>query len=445
MNIKVFLFIAGFIAGLFVFDMWWGVILAFVCVVWWTRKRGEKVTAVVVFFIIGVLVGAARMVFSDLIFENDVRLLNGTGVKTLVVCVGEEVDVRDKVVKYTVNDVAADGSGVAFGGEILINAPRYPEYKYGDVLEVRGELKTPEKMDDFDYGKYLSRYGVYSVMDGSGFGNGFGMRKIGDGCGSKFFKAIYSFKGIVEKRIEEVFPEPYASMINGLLLGSRKGIPKDLTDAFNKVGLSHIVAISGYNITLVISLVFGLFGFLGRRARAITASLFVMIFVVLVGMSSSVVRAGIMGVITMMGLYFGRRGLAVNSILISAFLMNIWNPKIAVYDVGFQLSFLATLGLLYASKFYEKLWLIKKLPRFFMIRENLALTLSAQTFAMPVILRSFGRFSIFCPIVNILVLPFVPFAMLFSALALVFGGIFAFPCKIVLDIIFFFVKIFASI
>jgi len=450
MSLKVFLFGVTFICGLFVVESWWLAISGVLVVVWWGRRKAQlcfepSPSSLGLFFrsvfswcIIGFLVGVLRFWVSGVIVEGDVRLLNGIeGVREFIVCVSEEVDVRSDKIKYIVSSYGGEAGG--FGGKVLINASRYPVYEYGDVLKIRGEFKEPEMIDDFDYGKYLSRYGVYSVVDRAS------ISKVGDGCGSKFFEWIYWFKDIVARRINEVFPEPYASLEAGLLLGSRKGIPQDLTDAFNKVGVSHIVAISGYNITLVIAVVFGMFGFLGRKTRAIVASVFVVLFVVLVGMGSSVVRAGIMGVVTMIGLYFGRRSLAINSILISAVLMNLWNPRIAVYDVGFQLSFLATLGLLYVSPYFERWKFWRRVPALFMIRENLALTLSAQTFALPVILKSFGRISVLCPIVNILILPFVPFAMLLGFLALVFGDVFAFPCCIVLDIIFFVVKVAAGL
>ncbi|MBT4056494.1 ComEC/Rec2 family competence protein, partial [Candidatus Peregrinibacteria bacterium] len=264
------------------------------------------------------------------------------------------------------------------------------------------------------------------------------------------------FKGVFENRLGRLFPEPYSSLMAGLLLGSRKGIPADLMEDFNKTGLTHIVAISGYNITLVIIVVFGLFGFLTRKVRVVMATIFVVVFVILVGASSAVVRAGIMGIISLFAVYFGRKGEIYVSILLAAFLMNLWNPKIAVIDIGFQLSFLATLGLVYVSPWLEKApgllgKILGKVPRFFLIRENFVLTLSAQVFTLPVILKSFGRISLLCPISNVFVLPFIPFAMIFGFLAVVgsfvvegVGEGFAFVGYCFLDLIFFLVRFFAG-
>jgi competence protein ComEC len=205
----------------------------------------------------------------------------------------------------------------------------------------------------------------------------------------------------------------------GLLLGSRKGIPDYLMQKFNITGLTHIIAISGYNITLVIVIIGGIFGFLSRKLKVVFSILFVFIFTVTVGASAAVVRAAIMGIISLISIWYGRTYFVVLGLFCAAFFMNLWNPKILVYDVGFQLSFLATFGLIFLSDGLKKY--VKFLPEMFAIRESFAMTLSAQVFALPIILLNFGRLSLISPIANVFVLPFIPFAMFFGFFGVFFG------------------------
>lgn len=441
----------GFLVGIFFaageYVIFWVVVGA----IGWIFVRLGFNRGLSVFFVlmVGVVFGVFRFFVSEIVWSDSVSNLNGVGAVSVVGCVSGEVDVRVDGVKYVLSDIGVDG--VEYRGNVLVNAGRYPVYEYGDLLSFYGEIEKPEMIEDFEYDKYLERYGVYSLV------NNARVEKVGEGCGNVFFGSIFKFKRVVEGKIAEIYSEPHGSMVAGLLLGVRKGIPKELTEDFNETGLTHIVAISGYNITLVIVVVFGLFGFVGRKARVVFASVFVAVFVILVGAGSAVVRAGIMGVLGLFALYFGRQNQVGYAITLSAFLMNVVNPKIAVYDVGFQLSFLATLGLVYVSPRLKVVGgvfgrFLARVPVFFAIRENLIMTLSAQAFALPVILRSFGRFSFICPLANIFVLPFIPLIMLTSFVSIVIGFVSdwagekaAYVCYLLLEVVFFLVGFFADL
>ena len=351
---------------------------------------------VFVFILLMVLLGALRffVAFDDSVEEGEV---------SFVACVRDEVDVRVDRVKYTF-------------GKILVNADRYPVYKLGDCLEISGYVERPEQIENFAYDKYLARYGVYGIMNRSV------MRKVGEEF--SVWKYFFKLKSWFEGRLSEVFAEPHGSFMAGLILGSRKGIPDDLIVDFNATGLTHIVAISGYNITLVILIVSGMFGFLTRRWKAIVSGIFVLLFVLFVGASAAVVRAGVMGVIGLMALYLGRDYVVEIALMAAAFVMAVWNPKILVYDVGFQLSFLATAGLIYVAPKLERF--VKWVPQGFGVRESLLMTLSAQVLALPVILLNFERLSLISPIANVFILPFIPLAMLLGFFSVFFGRIVGF-------------------
>ncbi len=256
--------------------------------------------------------------------------------------VGQEIDWTVRIVAEV--DVRRSGQKLIveneeLKGRIMLNVSKYPRYFYGDVIEIKGLLEEPFETEDFSYKKYLERYSVYGIVKNSR------VRVIGKDVRNPFFGIIFLVKEGVQARINALWAEPYASFESGLLLGARKGIPDYLMEAFNITGLTHIIAISGYNISLVIVLVGAVFARFSRRWKVVLSVGFVVGFTVLVGMSAAVVRAAIMGSIGLIALFFGRSTKVTLTLLMSALLMNLCNPKILPYDVGFQLSFAATCGI----------------------------------------------------------------------------------------------------
>ncbi|MBD3360358.1 DUF4131 domain-containing protein [Candidatus Peregrinibacteria bacterium] len=398
---------------------------------------------VYLFSLIAVFIGLMRFFIS---FENNLdHIKNYEGYFKIEGCIVDEVDVRRDKVKYTLDTerIFSDEKWKNVEGRILINTERYPVYEYGDCLNVFGKIQIPESFDSFAYDKYLSRYSIYAVMYNAD------VRKLSSGGGNCFYKYIYRFKEVFEDRMSKIFSEPHGSFMSGLILGSRRGIPEHLMDNFNITGLTHIIAISGYNITLVIVVIGGIFSFLSRKFKVIVCIFFIIVFTLLVGASAAVTRAAIMGIISLIALWYGRPYLVILSLFSAAFVMNLWNPKILVYDVGFQLSFLATFGIIVVSTMMDKYF--KWLPDFFGIREAVIMTLSAQIFALPVIILNFGRLSIISPVANVFVLPLIPLSMVFGFFAVLtsfiwdfIGNFIGFFGFLFLELIIFFVKVFAS-
>lgn len=301
-------------------------------------------------------------------------------------------------------------------GKVLVTVSRYPEYRYGDKLLIKGKLESPGEFSDFSYQNYLARSEIYSVMDYPE------IKFLEKGQGNFILGGIFKLKKILEKNLNQIFPEPEASLAAGLLLGSRQGISKNLMTQFNLTGLTHIIAVSGFNVTIVIVFVTGLLRFCSRKIKIILAVLAIVFFALLVGCSASVVRASVMGILGLLAVWFGRPKKAGLALVLAAFLMNLFNPKILVYDAGFQLSFAATLGLIYVSPFLEKYF--QKIPAFLSLREAFLMTISAQIATIPLILLHFGRISLAAPFSNALVIPVIPLAMFFSFLAVVFKFVF---------------------
>lgn len=308
----------------------------------------------------------------------------------------EEVDVRSDHQKITVLTEA---------GRVLVKVSVYEDFAYGDYVKISGILERTEAGDS--YGRYLFRYRILYTMDRAKV-------DLVDPAGFSLRGELYKLKGVVQERINALYFEPGASLVSGLLLGSRKGMSEELTLAFQSVGLTHIVAVSGYNISLVIACIFSLFGFLPLKKRVILSVVMVAAFVLFVGASAAAVRAGIMGSLSMWGLYTGRRSQAFFALLWSALGMTLWNPAILAFDIGFQLSFASTLGLLVFTPMLERFVPLKM----GFLKEALLLTLSAQLATFPFIVFYFGRLSLISPLANLAVAPLLPFAMLFSGLSL---------------------------
>jgi len=365
--------------------------------------------------LVGVIFGVLRYLISVDSGLSDVK--NFTGYHEFIACISDEPDIRADKVKYamTVEKIKIDSVYRNVSGKLMVYNYRYPVFNYGDCFNLKGIISIPDKMGDFDYQAYLFRYGISAVVYKAE------IELRSNNRAGYFYKNIFDFKKFFEGRLFSVFLEPYASFLDGLLLGSRRGINADLMNKFNLTGLSHIIAISGYNITLLIVIIGSVLSFLGQKTRIVCSILFIILFVILVGASSAVVRAGIMGVISLFALWFNRKYYVVLALFVSAFLMNLFNPQIFITDVGFQLSFLATFGLVFFSDSLKKYFSF--IPDFLAVRESILLTLSAQIFAMPIILKNFGGVSLMSPVANLFVLPFVPLTMLFGFFSVLFSWI----------------------
>ncbi len=312
----------------------------------------------------------------------------------------------------------------AVHGIVLVRAPRVPLYRYGDRVRVVGRLSLPPTFEDFDYRRYLAREGIHAVMKAHE------IVPLDAGHGSPFWRALYTLRERASTVIDATLPEPYAALANGILLGIESTIPRALYDDFNATGTSHIIVISGFNIAIVTGLFMALFApWLGQKRASGVAVVGIGLYVLLVGADAAVVRAGIMGGIWALSHIFGRRTQALNSLFASAFLMLALNP-LTLWDVGFQLSFLATLGLivivpLLESPFREGLARLIPLawrgPAYDLFHEAVVVTLAAQITTTPLIVTTFGRVSLISLLANALILSVQPLIMLGAGVSTLIG------------------------
>jgi competence protein ComEC len=328
------------------------------------------------------------------------------------VIIVKEPENKDRVQKIV---FAVENNPEFSGQKILANTAVYPEYSYGDKLKIECLLEFPEnKEDGFDYRKYLAKDRIYYLCQKAK------ITVLEKESRKDFFTAILKIKKSFQQNISQLFPVPQSGLLAGLLLGGDNDLPESIKNIFSQTGMTHIVAVSGYNITIIAEYLMGLLIFLGlwRRQAFYVAVVAIGIFVFMIGLPASAVRAGIMGTILLWAMKNGRLANAQNAIVFAAGAMLIFNPLLLRYDVGFQLSFLATLGIVYVYPILEN-YLMQK-NKFSGIWEILLLTLAAQAFVLPIILINFERLSLISPLANLLVLPIIPLTMLLGFFAATF-------------------------
>lgn len=335
---------------------------------------------------------------SSLLFENMVG--QEFGGEVIVI---EEPDTRQKTTLLTVE--FKDSAQT----KLLLIANRYPRYSYGDVLMVEGILEKPKPFETeqgkvFDYPAYLAKDDILYMM----FYPELTLVSYEEGNVVK--KYLLDLKSLFIGRAGVYIPEPEISLLGGLLVGAKHGLNDEWQAILRNAGIIHIVVLSGYNITIVAEAIMRLFGFLTLRYRVMFGVVAIALFAVMTGGSATVVRASLMALLVLLARATGRTYAITRALLIAGALMVFQNPKILVFDPSFQLSFLATLGLVYLSPLIEKYFHL--LPTKLQIRELVVSTISTQIFVTPLLLYMMGVFSIVSLPVNLLILPLIPFTML---------------------------------
>lgn len=287
-----------------------------------------------------------------------------------------------------------------------------PDFKQKILISWKLD-KVDNFSQKFDYKKYLQTQGMYGIVSYAD------IEKSGTGEYFAFQKYIFDFKEKILQAIYHQFPQKEALLLAGILLWVREEIPEDMKNDFNNSGLTHLMAVSGFNITILIFFVLFLGKYLPVFLRVFLVTLVIVWFTLLVWDAVPVLRASIMGLLSYYILMMWRQSDALSVLLFTASVLVGFNPLILNYDVSFHLSFLAVIGLLYFQEFWRKLCFF--LPKFFAIQESFVLTLAAMTPTLPIMIFTFWQVSIFAPVANMLVGGMMPIIMFFWWLTLLVG------------------------
>lgn len=288
-------------------------------------------------------------------------------------------------------------------GKVLIKLPRYPTLTYGDSLIFKGRI---EKTSDNFYGLSLAKEKINGI---SLFPT---IKKKGINQGSVFKSLLIAVKIRVIEIFRKILPAEQAAFLSGLILGDRGDFSANFKKMMNLSGTTHLIALSGYNISIISLTVMAIFlFFFSRRWAFIMTCLIITGFVIMTGAEASVVRAAIMGGLALLAQQVGRLYSVRNAIMLAAFIMVLANPKVLVFDVGFQLSFCALLGIVYLKPVLAGLSRFFNQPGFLAWRDNFLTTASAQLVVLPILVGAFGQFSLTSLLANVLILELIPVTM----------------------------------
>jgi competence protein ComEC len=399
----------------------------------------------IVFCLCAAVFGVARFDGARLSPAQEITSRVNTEVKLDGVVVAEP-DVRERNVRLTVAARRIDGTAVDL--RVLVIAPAFSRISYGDIVTVSGTLRDPEPFESgegrtFDYPMFLAVRGIsYEVS--------FADVVVERSGGNPLVKVALMVKAAYIRGLQSVLSEPYAGLAAGITAGDKRSVGAELSETFRRVSLVHILVLSGYNITVVMSVLMRLNSGMSRFGRLVVALLTIIFFILISGGAASSVRAGAMAFAAAFANQFGRQFVALRVLAAVVLAMVIWNPLVLAFDPGFQLSVLATLGLVLFGN--DISGYLRGVTEHFALREILASSIATQVAVLPLLLYQNGLLSLVALPANLFALVAVPLAMAFSAIAAcvgivlgTWGTVLAFPALLLLRYIVFVAEAFARL
>jgi len=379
---------------------------------------GEIHRAFFIFSLLGIFFGFLWMLHKRTLAFLSIFIIIGAGYYNIYDVIQKNIIIpfgSNAVVTGVVKDVATGESRQTitvslykpYKGRIRVTAKKYPEYIYGEVVTLEGSIsKPPERASH-----YFDKERIYGVMSYPE------VTHVREGEGFYIKKILLSVKRFAGESFKKVLPHNLAIFLTGLLLGETAEFSGEFKEAMSLTGTSHLVALSGYNVTIIAKSIIVLLGmWLSRRSTFIASSIAISAFVMMTGADVTVIRASIMAFLVLLASQSERGYSMRNAISVAAWIMILCNPKILLWDVGFQLSFIALLGLIYVKPALTKILRLSHNPGVLGWRENLLTTLSAQIAVLPILFMTFGIFSPISLVTNVLILTAIPITMLFGFL-----------------------------
>lgn len=393
--------------------------LMFTAVLW---KRKKLVVIGLCFIVAGLGAASYQKAVSQ---ERESLLQYYVDIEQVVAITGiivKEPDVRNNNTKIIIAPDLINNQSARSRkklGRVLVTTDSYPEYAYGDRVAIRGDLQAPQVFEDFNYKRYLAKDGIYAVMYWPTI-NLLAVRQ-----GNLLYGKILEFKKRLRESVYQNLSPPHSSVLAAMLLGDKSRISSVLKEKLNTAGVRHITAVSGMHVVIVSSIVMSVFVGLGFwRGQALYGSmLLIALFVIMTGVQPSGVRAGIMGGLLLLGQHLGRQSTSSRTIVMAAALMVAFNPLLLLDDVGFQLSFLAAIGIIHFGPILKQYLRFLPQDNFVHVRDIIAMTFAAYLFTLPILIYNFGRISLVALITNVLIVPVLYMIMVSGFLMALLGAL----------------------
>lgn len=408
------------LGGVFSFSLFLIFLSTAIAFLYYIKKGKDKNIVLAILFIFAAGLGVLRF---DVAYLNqgDVVLNHFIGEHVVVEgLIIDEPDERENSTKLIVqlNSLTEPKAEIGKTGKVIVTVESHPVFSYGEEVRIEGVLQKPEGFigdegDYFDYASYLSKDDIFYQMF---FPE---IEILSEGGGNIIKRSLFTIKRAFLSNVNTVISEPASSLLGGLVVGAKRSLGEELQEDFRKTGIIHIVVLSGYNVTIVAEAIMRFFSFLPHIFGIGIGSVAIVFFAILTGASATIVRASIMALLVLLARATGRTYAITNALFIAGFFMILHNPKILVFDSSFQLSFMATLGLIYLAPKIEQYF--KLVPTKWQLREFATATVATQLFVLPMILYKMGDLSLVALPVNMLILFIVPLTMLFGFITGVIG------------------------
>lgn len=382
---------------------------------YFVREDKKELVFVCSIVLIGIVAGMGRMLVSDYYKTSYLDMYVGKKISAEGIVVAEP-DVRENNTKLTVKLTVVEGNKVS--ERILVTVPIYPMYSYGDKISLTVLLKEPDKIESddgrvFDYKGYLRVRGIWYI---STFTT---VNLISSGHGSLVKTMLFRVKHSFTNSINNALPEPESSLLAGLLLGSKQSLGKEWLQRFQLTGTSHIVVLSGYNIAIVAESIMDILSFIPKNLSFGSGVVGIILFTILSGGGASAWRAAIMVLVALFAKKTNRDYKVSRALGFAIVLMLASNPTLLVFDPSFQLSILATIGIVFVSPFV--LPYLSKVSEKFGLREIISSTIATQIVVLPFLIYNTGIISLVSLPVNVLILSTIPLTMFLGFITGIFG------------------------
>lgn len=421
----IFGFVGGIAAGSFLHIGFWtlvalvvlsGALFAYRYFVDWESRKILTACSIV---LLSIVAGATRISYSNLYEQSQLTSFANQRV-TAEGMVSDDPDVRETntILTITLSSIVQDGKIIPVKEKVLVTTSIYPEFHYGDVVQMNITLKEPKPIegDDgrvFDYKGYLRVRGIWYTASFTQ------VTLLSSGHGNVIKSALFKMKHAFTDSISNAIPSPESDLLAGLLLGTKQSLGKQILSEFQRTGTSHVVVLSGYNIAIVAESIMAVLVFLPKTLSFGVGLVSIVLFTILSGGGASAWRAAIMVLVALFAKKLNRDYKASRAFGFAVVLMLAPNPLLLIFDPSFQLSVLATIGLIFVSPFVSPY--LTKVTEKYGLREIVSSTVATQIVVLPFLIYNTGILSIVSLPVNILILGTIPITMLFGFITGVLG------------------------